>query len=415
MMKRILAGSLALAVLCTGCSSVVVSGETVFAENDVVQEALSTREAYLNGEKITDAAVTEMALYNWEGICDDMLLAVGEEDPVLEYFDFDREQWIPLCSKSNCQHDSDSCNSWLGDGDYTGFMMQEEKIIYFTVNSEHTSLSMMQFDTKEQQQEKICDVRYPEDIILITDPGYFYYIGDQVYFIVDIWGEGDAPGEEVHSSYLTVVNWEKGTIQKEISAPEDGMGFLGVYQNKLVCTGSEVGEGVLTEEEYYAQYGAEGDYDLYLMDSALTTSIWICDMEDESWTELMTFPDYHDVDYPVPWNLYGEYFFYSTGSQVYTLSVETGETALLFTGESEQISLESICCDGLFYIEYSQTDPWYCFYDFASGCGYHLGEFDSSGNPYAETRDYLIQERVQYISKEDYFAGDWSGWKTLSQ
>lgn len=385
--------SLLVMVSLAGCSGSGTSESTTSQDDQTAAEegvssqgfdydaALSTMDAYTEGATL-DTSPVDVQIHNYVGASDDMLVGTVDDEPVLAYYDFDLEQWIPFCSNSSCSHDSESCNAWLGSGGYGGFMQEGDFIYYFAAENNYKNLYLMRFDIQSQQYSKVCELTFDVDVLIIDTMSTGYYIDGEVYFIQSMWAEdGDS---SITCYYLMEMELDTGEVKHCIELPQGGMGFYGVYDNKVLLSSNEfTDDDVLTEDEYYEIYGGEGDYYEYTLDKENNIVFMTLDLDTEEYTTIASFDALSEVDYPVPWDMYGSYFFYAKENTVYACSIETGEAQILFSGTKDNVYIESVIDDCIFYIDTSQEEAMHCVYNLKTGLGYELGTYDYEGNPYS--------------------------------
>lgn len=376
--------------------------------------ALADYTPYVTGEPL-DADPMDVQYAGLVGVSSEMIVNVLSSGNILAYFSFDTQEWTPFCSKSGCTHDSQLCNAYLGSGSYGSCMQEGTEVYYFAVENGYKNLYLMKFDIQNQQYSQVCEVTFEEEVSAVDLPTC-YYEGEYIYFVTNL-GIGEMATEaDANCRYMVCLNWKTGEVALCEKLPDDFAGELGYYDGKLLILANEyVSDDVLTEEEYYAQYGEQGEYYWYLVEQETQTSVQALDLKTGERITLVTFEDDGSYDYVAHWALYGEYFLLAEQNQVTAYSIFTGEKQDLFTGSKDYVYPESIIDRYLFYIESTDGEMTHCIYDLTTGNGYELGPHNGEGNPFFGSDEYYVQENMQCISKTDYLSGNWDGWISLAE
>lgn len=399
-----------LSIWIAGCSaSEAPQKETEIFDYDA---ALANYTPCVTGETL-DAEPLDTHYAGLVGISSEMIVKVLSSENILAYFSFDTKEWMPFCSKSGCNHDSQLCNAYLGEGSYGGCMQEGTDIYYFASENNYKNLYLMKYNIENQQYSQVCEIVFEEDIFNIDVPRC-YYEGEHIYFVENLAVGEIATAEELNCLYWVCLNWKTGEMELVQKLPDDITGEYGYYDGNLLIMISEyVDDNVLTEEEYYEQYGEQSDYFFYAADLETTSTFQVLDLETGERSDLVSFSDQNGVDYITGWSVYGAYFLLAEQNQVSVYSILTGEKKALFTGNGDYVYPESIIDGCIFYIEAAGDEMTHCIYDLSTGKGYELGPHNMEGNPYFGMNGYYVQEGIQYIAKEDYLSGNWDRWVSL--
>ena len=402
-----------LACFISGCGSQSAPVETDAAAAVTAEQLLAPERTIATA--VLDTQPEEVVKFNWIGVDASYLYRASGE--FLEYYDFDQQAWRSLCSAPNCNHTTEQCGAYTGASTWVDDTIGYAGKIYYLRCVDMNQVSLNCFDPMEQTHKEICrldplgDFSGNPTTCFIRDGVFFYQENATLQEGEDIVNVFRVDQIDLSSGKVTCSEVQRGT----------GCTLLGIYQDQLIgVSWSDPTQSPEFDPEAAASYA--GGYYEYL--NTIPVTLTLCTMptntENASWTVVWSKDDAQDYAYAAHGACYGAYFIVNHGSDVFAVDVLSGEEKSLFTGDGVLVSQEAIIGNELFYIDIAEQTEDGTVYgmekkvlDLTTGNDFSLGETSGTGNPFSGNSSFLVQEAVQYISREDYYQGKWDRWISL--
>ena len=153
------------------------------------------------------------------------------EDGQIRFSDKNNKEWLPLCSKPNCMHEGDSCDSVL-EGDAHGRMWLYGRSIYYCVSDSsafETVPVLYRMRLDGSAHERLCSIPFPEDEAY-TESGWSWLFHNK-YVVISFRGGYVNESSEVSKGrkfYIVDLSDESFTAKPfDIHSPDERSSALG--------------------------------------------------------------------------------------------------------------------------------------------------------------------------------------------
>ena len=343
------------------------------------------------------------------------------------YYDYDADAHFVLCNAPECSHMNEECPAFFPNTiSITGFAYYDGALYLLQKGPEDTVYQLIQMSVNCENKTVLADVAAGEDWSAdsITD---VYYCGGYAWIHAAFMRYDDAAEDWVTGQKLLAIRLSDGELISltDMYTPSDYVAFEAISESMVAWRISSYDTPMLSSDAFYAQYGAESDYEEYLAQYYETTeridNWWFLSIEDMEPAQ-MPFPGdlisaiYQDQCVGSIWEGNGEtkiLYDPKTGEAKELFSIQNGGSLARYQGEISNTLYEGEQL--LFMEEQGDGSAQVSIYSLADGSTTPLFQDDRSitFRIIGETKDRLIgtigtnPDRV-WIWKEDYLAGDWS-------
>lgn len=197
---------------------------------------------------------------------------INSEDQ-LSYYDYDTEERYVLCSTSQCRHNTEECNAYMGDKErYGGYALYNNSIYVLYKDKDSEYLELVSMDTTGQNKKTVSRIYAGNNTLnewrlgLIGD---VYYYNGYAYIKLEydkkVEDSVEEMSETIQGEQLLSVRLSDGKIIELTEILTHGQDVTGVEwsmfsDNQAVYAIRYFDEKIPTEEEYYREYPS-GNYD----------------------------------------------------------------------------------------------------------------------------------------------------------